>query len=293
MSPGKIAFVIAVHKQPEQAVRLVRRLASDQAVFLLHVDRRASSEVDASIRRGTSDVADVYFLERHRCYWAGFGVVEATLGAFDHLLERDVAFTHAVLLSGQDYPLRPPDVIERFFQYEEGRTFMKCEPLPATFWTEGGLPRIEHWYLVSRRRVRVRVPWRRRIPGGLAPYGGETWGAFARPMAEYIREFVQRSPGYVRFFKHVLHANELFFQTIMMNSQLAETVVQDDLRYIDWSIDPGPAVLSTGDFERLIDSGKLFARKFDLDFDSVILDRLDTHIDSAHIRNRMSADCGR
>lgn len=277
----KLAFVIAAHKYPEQVVRLIRRLASDRAIFVVHVDRRASDDVDAAIRKGTRGVADVHFVARNRCYWAGFGVVEATLGAFDYLLERDVAFTHAVLLSGQDYPLHPPEAIERFFQGEKERTFMKCAPLPTPFWTEGGLSRIEHWYLLSRRRVRVRVPWRRKIPGALKPYGGETWGSFAMPMASYIRDFVRHNPRYVRFFRHVLHANELFFQTIMMNSQLADTVVQDDLRYIDWSVDPGPAVLRTSDFEQMVDSGKLFARKFDLVVDGAILDLLDAHIDGA------------
>ena len=284
MSAAKVAFVIAAHTYPEQVVRLIRRLASDRATFVVHVDRRASNDVDEVIRQGIRGVADVHFVARHRCYWAGFGVVDATLAAFDHLLDRDVPFTHAVLLSGQDYPLRPPEAIERFFQEAEGRTFMKCVPLPTPFWAEGGLPRIEHWYLVSRRRVRVRVPWRRRIPGGLMPYGGETWGSFARPMAAYIREFVQQNPRYVHFFKHVLHANELFFQTIMMNSPLAETIVQDDLRYIDWSADPGPAVLRTSDFEQMSHSGKLFARKFDVAVDGAILDRLDAHIDRARAR---------
>jgi hypothetical protein len=282
MSSAKIAYVIAAHKNPEQVVRLVRRLASDRATFVLHVDRRASSDFDRRMRTGTRDVADVHFVERHRCYWAGFGVVAATLEAFDYLLEGNVGFTHAVLLSGQDYPLRPAGEIERFFASAEGQTFMKCAPLPVPFWTNGGLSRIEYWYLVSRRRVRVRLPWRRTIPGGLAPHGGETWGSFASPMATYIREFVQRNPRYLRFFRHVLHANELFFQTIMMNSPLAPTVVQDDLRYIDWSVDPGPAVLRTPDFERMVDSGKLFARKFDLAVDGKILDQLDAHIDGVH-----------
>lgn len=282
----RVAYVIAAHKHPEQVVRLVRRLATDRASFVVHVDRTASSAVDRAIRRGTSDLADVHFVERNRCYWAGFGVVSATLKAFDYLLEQDVPFGHAVLLSGQDYPLRPPEEIERYFRDAEGKSFMKCVPLPAPFWPEGGMPRIEHWHLVWRRRVRVRVPWRRRIPGGLTPYGGETWGAFARPMAAYIREFVGRNPRYVRFFKHVLHANELFFQTIMMNSPVADSVVQDDLRYIDWSIDPGPAVLHSRDLEKLTGSGKLFARKFDSSVDAEILDLLDAHIGRVRVGTR-------
>lgn len=273
-----VAYVIAAHRNPEQVVRLITRLVTPRATFVVHIDRRAPDEVDAAIRRGTKGVATVHFVARNRCYWAGIGVVTATLKAFDYLLDRGIPFSHAVLLSGQDYPLRPAHVIERTFDDAMGRTFMKCVPLPTPFWPDGGLPRTENWYLVWRRRVRLRVPWERRVPGGLTLYGGETWGAFARPMVEYIREFVDLNPRYYRFFKHVLHANELFFQTIMMNSPHAGSVVQDDLRYIDWSVDPGPAVLRRHDYDRLVEARKLFARKFDMAVDAEILDHLDARI---------------
>ena len=79
----------------------------------------------------------------------------------------------------------------------------------------------------------------------------------------------------MRFFERVLIPDELFFQTLIMNSPLRETVVNDNLRFLDWSREPAPAVLGVHDLDRMIESGKLFARKFDVTVDADVLDRLD------------------
>ena len=52
----------------------------------------------------------------------------------------------------------------------------------------------------------------------------------------------------------------------------------DDLRYLDWSREPAPAVLTRDDLPALLGSGKLFARKFDPTVDSEVLDALDRHL---------------
>jgi hypothetical protein len=65
---------------------------------------------------------------------------------------------------------------------------------------------------------------------------------------------------------------------VVMNSDLAGTVVNDNLRYIDWSRDRRPAVLGIEDLERLRTSTKLFGRKFDVGRDSAILDAIDREL---------------
>ena len=51
---------------------------------------------------------DVTWLPRHRSQWGGFGHVRATLKGIDHVVASGVPFDYAVLLTGQDYPLRSP-----------------------------------------------------------------------------------------------------------------------------------------------------------------------------------------
>jgi len=90
---------------------------------------------------------------------------------------------------------------------------------------------------------------------------------------------VATNRSFVRFFRHVLIPDELFFQTIVMNSRFRDDVVNDTLHYVDWDADPGPAILTVADVDRIETSGKLFARKFDVAVDSEVLDLLDEHIE--------------
>ena len=73
--------------------------------------------------------------------------------------------------------------------------------------------------------------------------------------------------------------DELFFQTILVNSELRNRIVNDDLRYIRWSATgSGPEVLLVDDFDRLRHTESLFARKFDQGADGRILDLIEEHL---------------
>jgi hypothetical protein len=239
------------------------------------------------MRAETEDVPNVRFLTRHVSHWAGFGHVRATLKGLADVVEHAGPFDYVVLLTGQDYPLRSAPYIERFLGDAEGRTFMNHWPLPSAHWEpRGGLNRIEDWHLITYRRLHLALPLSRRLPGGLRPYGGGAYWCMSRQVAEYVHDFVQGNPAYVRFFKHVFVPDELFFQTIVLNSPLRETVVNDHLRFIDWSEEPGPTILRIEHLPKLVASGKLFARKFDASVDSEILDALDRVIKETDARVR-------
>jgi hypothetical protein len=85
----------------------------------------------------------------------------------------------------------------------------------------------------------------------------------------------------VRFFRYVDVPDEIFFHTIVLNSPLRDTVVNDDLRYLEWrepELAGGPALLGESDFDKIMSSGDLFARKFDITVDPDILDMIDAQI---------------
>jgi hypothetical protein len=80
----------------------------------------------------------------------------------------------------------------------------------------------------------------------------------------------------VKFFKHAGLPDEIFFQTILLNSHFKSQLVNDNLKYVDWSdLLAHPAILLTRDYEKLIDSTSLFARKFDETVDANILEMID------------------
>jgi hypothetical protein len=231
------------------------------------------------MQAATEDVPNVHFLPRHVSHWGGFGHVRASLKGLADVIERAVPFDYLVLLTGQDYPLRSATAIERFLADADGRSFMNYWPLPYAPWgSRGGLDRLEDWHFITYLRSHLALPLRRRLPNGLVPWGGGAYWCLSRAVAEYIYGFVLQNPKYVHFFEHVLIPDELFFQTIIVNSPLHESIVNDNLRFIDWSREPAPAILRVTDFPRLVASGKLFARKFDETVDATILDMLDNHI---------------
>lgn len=275
-----LAYVVLAHRKPEQVLRLVRRLATPRTTFRVHVDRRSPQVVHDRIAEGLRGVDRVRHLTPVPCYWGGFGVVRAALAAIDEL--EGVEYDHAVLLTGQDYPIKPVAEIEAFFDDARGRSFIDCARLPSPRWQQGGLSRLDRRYWhgellgrrfhVPNRLLPLRVP--RRLPQGLVPHMGGAYWALGREAVDYVREFNRSRPDVARFFEHVDMPDESYFQTVLASSGLE--VVDGDLHYIDWSEGlTSPRVLTARDLPALAATPALFARKFDIEVDAAVLDRLD------------------
>lgn len=292
----KVGYIILAHILPEHLVRLVQRLRSDEARFFLHVDRRAPRAVMDVVERELGAAPDVMMLPRHRCQWGAFGQVEATLEGVRAVLEAREKLDYAVLLTGQDYPLKPPSAIESTLEQADGRSFMSLWPARGRF-----LDRVRRWHwfgTVLGRRVRIPhrllpLAVRRPLPGGLAPFTGTPHWCLARGCLDFIGDVMTHRPELVRSFRWTAHPDEAFFQTILMSSPLARTIVDDDLRYIDHPYGhASPRVLASSDLGALLESEALFARKFDPRVDSRVLDALDAHIDAqtaSRTRHRCAA----
>ncbi len=279
----RIAYIISAYKYAVQVERLIRRLADDGVSFLVHIDRK--SPIHEELVARTRDVGGIYFVRRHRCDWGGFGHVAATLEGIRAICDGAADCDYAVLLTGQDYPIKNTDVIRETLQKADGRAFMEHFLLPTTEWEGSGLDRILRWHArwFGRHFVfprNIDSPFARTFPMGLQPFGGSSYWCLPRDCVEYVGAFVSQHPRFVRFFHHVDVPDEIIFQTILLNSALGERVVNDNLRYIDWR-DPtsgSPAVLTAADFTALAASPKLFARKFDAVVDAAILDTIDERL---------------
>jgi hypothetical protein len=274
------AYIILAHKNAGQVVRLVQRLNDGDCAFAVHVDRRSPTSTYRGIEQGLRGLHNVYILPRRKCYWGDFSVVEAALDGLRALLARKIAFDHATLLSGQDYPIKGNEEIARFFGTHVRTSFMSYCEIPCPGWgREGGLERVRNFYARFGRH-RIAIPVRRRFPEGFSAFGRSAWWSLSRESADYVLSFLEMNRPFVRFFRHVGVPDELFFQTVLVNSPLRETIENENLRFVDWS--PGPAhghpkILTTGDLEALVESPKLFARKFDVEEDAAVLDALDEH----------------
>lgn len=294
----KVAYLILAHKEPEQLARLIRRLGQPGARFFVHIDAKASlAGFAACLSALPEDVTLVR--ERENGLWGDLGIVKATINGLEQIGREFHDFDHVVLLSGQDYPIKSAEEITDFFDAHRGTTFMEREAYPVARLRGGGLHRVHgHTFtFLGKRRTyhpranrprmsrserlinlvlgaRVAFMRERVMPLEMKPYYGSQWWSMSRETARDVVEFVRRTPGYVRFYEHALLPDEGFFQTIVMNTDVAEETVDDNLRLVVFEPRaPHPVTLDETRMDQILGSKALFARKFEPG--SPVLDAID------------------
>jgi hypothetical protein len=280
----KLAYIIMAHKQPEQLKRLILKLQTDHTSFFIHISRQAGNTYEET-QELLKDIPNIYFLPRKKTHWGHPSLVKVAISGIKALCESGVSYDYALLLSGQDYPIKPTSHIEQFFTDNAGKQFTRFSPLDETNPRAVGTPpwngihRIKSRYLLFHSR-RLRLPGTRSMPYAYTPYLGYLWWSFSQDFVEYIHTFLASHKRYSRFFNQVLISDEFFFQTLLLNSPFKENAVDDDLRYTDWeNPNPFPPAILTADYiDRLQEAPHLFARKFDVDRDDEILDLIDDRI---------------
>ena len=107
---------------------------------------------------------------------------------------------------------------------------------------------------------------------------GCNWFSITGEFAAYIAQESERLKKNLRF---SYCGDEVFVQTALVNSPFADDVYMKNCgnnhlacaRLIDWQRG-NPYVFRTEDFEMIKNSPAVFARKFDMDVDSEIIDKV-------------------
>lgn len=284
----KKAYIILAHKNEEMVKRLIDRLDDNNSVFFLHID--LNSDI-TEFRKLFRDDRRVRFLQRENTGWGSFGLVQATLNAMWTVQGGD--YEKVILLSGQDYPIKSNDEIDQFFQSSKYNIFMDHFPLPnrRKWGPGGGMYRVNKYFfgLSFIKKMMAKAanftgmifPFakRRELPG-MKPFSGSQWWAMDMRAVNYILEYVDSHPEYIRYHQHTFAADELFFQMILLNcpdASLRENIANDNLRYMKWKSESiaHPEILGVSDVDHISGSGALFARKFDPEVDNKVIDVID------------------
>jgi hypothetical protein len=275
----KLAHLILAHNQPAQLERLIGRLAHPDADIYIHLDKKTPIQQFEYLQQ----LPNVFFVqERVKVYWGSYNIVQATLNGFKEILHSGKPYQYVNLLSGQDYPLTSAGKIHSYLSANPDTAFMNYKLFDPD-WTEA-LARIQEYHFnnlqikgrYALQKLVNKILPRRTFPNGLIPVGRSQWFTISTDHVKYILGYWENNPKLQRFIKLTWAPDEFIFQTILYNSIYKAQMVNNDLRYIDWS-DSGvsPKTLTMADAETLRASGKLFARKFDQDKDGAILDLLD------------------
>jgi|SRR5947209_6727655 len=303
----RVAYLVASHTLPEQVLRLMSALrrGSPDCLLLSHHDRRASS-----LDRAPLEALEVLRIEPPSAVgWGEFSLLAMELRCLHWALEH-TDFDWLVLISGQDYPVRPLAEIERSLALAGVHAFVETNecppPAPGALTGEFAGRYYFHWRPLPERVpvaplraaarqgrfVRLRVEPRGRWVGvralrspfdaALRCYFGAEWCNLSRPAVETVLRFVERRPDVLEYYRRTWNPSESFIPTVLANDPHLR-ISGDIRRYTVWDRPhlTSPRVLTVGDLERLAGSGCDFARKFDETVDSAVLDELDRRIDSA------------
>jgi Core-2/I-Branching enzyme len=291
MSPRrfKLGIVVLAYNRPQQLAILLATLRHPQVTTYLHIDSRTDIR---PFRRALADarVSDVVWVRRHRSSWGSIGIVDAELDGIARAVADGCAYV--LLISGEDFPLRPVAEIVSFAEANRGRSFVETFTLGDANggWPRQGRERTEFYAArvfgrpftcvpygedtsgmkASRRllnwglRARFMAKPARRFPPYLAPFGGSQWLNLAAGAAGYVLDFVRDHSDYREYHAYTVCPDELFLQSIMLGTGFAETheIVDDDLRFLRWSsgVDH-PKTLALEDLPAIRESADLFARK--------------------------------
>lgn len=281
----RLAYLILCHKDPDQINRLVNALLDGDTDIYIHVD--AKSNIASQITAWPS----VFIIEqRVDTRWGTVSQIHSMLALITAAVMSGLQYDYLSLISGQDYPIQSQASFRNFLRDNYGKEFMEHYTLPNKQLSyEGGIGRVRYrWidFLTERRSLPFRIVrniylhtfgrmLRRSLDDLPVLYGGSNWFSITGHFARYTLHYLESNPAYLRRFDHTGCADEIFFQTLMMNSPFARNVVNNNLRYVKWSNGSSPDILTASDYDNIVSSGRYFARKVDQTGSANLLDKLD------------------
>jgi hypothetical protein len=275
----KIAVLLLAHKNGAQVERLINRLRHPSIRVFLHADQKSA------LSGYTFSSPAVLVKNTVPVYWGDFSPVQATLNGMKEIRDQTRGFDYFILLSGQDYPIKPIQSLVDFLEKNKGKEFINHYPVNKEGW-KAAMSRYQYyhknvpgWFIFAGFRQLMKLSGIKRKPP-VPVWGGSQWFNITRAAFDYILDYTTANPGFTRFMKRCNFTDELFFHTILLNSPFKNNCINDHLRYINWSSDPGkkinsPEVITQKDLTTVRQSPGFFARKFDNSIDENVLDELD------------------
>lgn len=294
----KVAYLILAHTDPLHLQRLAQSIEYESDIFI-HLDAKSAVEpfLELDLPRSATLIP-----ERVTITWAGFSMISATLNLIQAALNQNDEYSHFVLLSGLDYPIRSARSIHQFLMANRDREliqFFDMRQSPDCY-----LHHIRHYWfrdaLFSHATVDKAVRYgleillkpltRRKIEQSFLPCFGSQWWALTPECAAFILDFLRQHPEVKQAYQRTFAPDEHFFHTIVANSAFLSrsgglqpflgrgSAKMANLHLIHPTLNK---IYEEKDFDEIARSDKLFVRKVTTLKSSRLLDRIDRELRSA------------
>lgn len=291
---------IIAHKAKPQLKYLVKDLIDRGFEPLVHADLKSRKAIISELGEYSNYILKTSVAVSR----AHISIVEASLLLMQESLKLDYDYFH--LISGEDLLIKSENELTEIFEDKEANYINAFKlPLSNTkqkntgyfkqytvfkdqiptenylhYSLKNGTALVTHYQFpnsvlmkqLNKYFGKYRSYWKlyhflakRNVPD-ITFYIGSAWFSVKKSLIEYFVEESNQNRKFLLFFRRVAYPDEIYFQTLAMNSAHKSKVVNSDLRYIDWNktVNDGPSILNLSHWDNISKSNGIFARKWEL-----------------------------
>lgn len=277
----KLVVLVQCHRYTSTLEYTVKKLAKSKNISVfIHVDLKFQVDHFSRLKG-----KNVFFIEnRVNIRWGHISQVNATINMMRAV--RHIKYDYLSLISGDDLFVQDSKSFICFLHKNRDLEYIGVQKVggdflepfdkiaynyPAVFFKKETTRLLKVKKAILKKMFRFGCFKNKLYPTLPKLYKGSNWFTITKKSTDYILDYIDESPVYLNAFRFSLSGDEVFFQTILMNSPFRERIykvenfVNDNvmsLRYIDWDSGPAyPKLLDESDFPSIKNSEAFFARK--------------------------------
>lgn len=289
----KHAYLIMAHNEFDILEKLISLLDYEFNDIYVHIDKKVKN-FDFSYFKCLVKKSNIYFINSINVRWGHFSQIKCEIELLRNAIDKKYEYYH--LLSGVDLPLKSQHEIHEFFIKNKGKEFVH-------FCSESEVSNIKfrvlNYNFVKYNKIKYIgvvfnfinkiagfiqriIKIKRKWENDIAIKYGSNWFSISYDLAKYV---VDKEEWIKKRFKYSLCGDEVFLQTLVYNSDFKHKLYKSDLygNYIQclreiYFEGVNPYIFRVNDFNRLVLSENLFARKFSSRIDNDIIINLYNYI---------------
>ncbi len=287
---GRHAYLIMAHNHFDYLNKLLKSLDDPRNDIFIHIDKKAGFTDFQLLERGICD-SKVYYIKPRDVKWAAFSGILCEMDLLKAATDRGY-YDYYHLLSGSDLVIKTQNELHQFFDQHKGKEFVAFDEDPIE---NQYLDRVKYYYffqdVYGRNRKNVfmlglyamdkmllalqKLLRINRLKGIGTPFQkGANWFSITHDFALHV---IKQEQWIKEIFRYSLSGDELFLQTILINSDFRQRLCQPqrlkdnlNMRLIDWNRGK-PYIWRIEDLPILMNSDMFYARKIDPEIDHEII----------------------
>lgn len=291
---GKHAYMILAHNKMDQLALMLRALDDERNDFFVLLDCKLKN-VDYDALRAEIRKGRIFFLpDQIDVRWGQYSQVLARMRLMKFASETG-KYDYYHNISGQDLPLKTQEEIHAFFDTHPGKEFLsynrpdrgakyahRCRYY-YDFLKYIGRPKSRFQKVMIFTAARCQKLFlgvdRQKLNPDIVFMKGGAWFSITDAFARYC---VSKTDWVAEAFADTYCGDEMLMQTLLFNSPFKDKLYVPEegekasMRLTDWTRGK-PYTFRAADYDELTQSKLLFARKFDIDLDREIVERLVAH----------------